>query len=333
MIHLFFMPDSLSFLENTPTTKNVSILGIPLDLGKDSIGTDAGVAAIRNAGLLEMFSFLGLTVTDKGDVECPDRSAAEIGEKKVKYLKPIVQVAETVAKIVQEEVAKNQVVFALGGDHAIALGTIAGASAAVEGKLGVIWIDAHGDMMTDQNTLSGNIHGMPSSAAFGVGHAELTGIHAKTRKVAPENIVYIGLKDLDQGEIDLLRSEKITAFTIFDLLQNNWAPVFKAIEELSKRVDRIWVSLDIDSIDQQFAPGTPMLNNGGLTYREITSLARFIGKSCELAGVDIVEYAPALDVDDKTAKLVLELIAGLCGTEYGWYQQYMHAEQMKQAGR
>ncbi len=327
------MSDHLSFLENTPAVKNVSILGVPLDLGKDAIGTDLGVRALREAGLLEMFSFLGVTVTDKGDVACPSRSESEIGLKNVKYLKPIVKAAETVAKIVDAEVSKNQLVFALGGDHAIALGTIAGASKAVKGKLGVIWIDAHGDMMTDKNTLSGNIHGMPSSAAFGVGHSELTGIYTKTRKVAPENMLYIGLKDLDQGEIDLLRSEKITAFTIFDLVQNTWSPVFKAIQELSGRVDRIWVSLDIDSIDQQYAPGTPMLNNGGLTYREITLLARFIGKTCQLAGVDIVEYAPALDVEAKTAKLVLELVAGFCGTEYGWYQQYMHSEQLKQARR
>ncbi len=327
------MSNHLTFLENTPTTRNVSVLGVPLDLGKENIGTDAGVAALRNAGLLEMFSFLGIAATDKGDVACPSRSESEVGSKNVKYLKPIVKVAETVAKIIHEEVAKNNLTFAIGGDHAIALGTIAGASAAAKGGLGVIWIDAHGDMMTDQNTLSGNIHGMPSSAAFGAGHPDLTGIYTGQRKVAPENMLYIGLKDLDQGEIDLIRSEKITAFTIFDLVQNTWAPVFKAIETLSKRVDSIWVSLDIDSIDHAFAPGTPMVNNGGLTYREITNLARYIGKTVPLAGADIVEYAPQLDVENKTAKLTLELIAGLCGAEYGWYQQYMQQEMKKQAGR
>ena len=328
-----YMSDNLSLLETTPRAKQVSILGIPLDLGKDNIGTDAGVGAIRSQGLLEMFEFLKITVRDRGDIACPDRATAEIGKKNLKFLESIVTVAEQSARIVDEEIRNNRVVFALGGDHSVSLGTIAGASAAVNGKLGVIWIDAHGDMMTHENTLSGNIHGMPSAAAFGLGHERLTTIYKKERKVAPENMLYIGLKDLDQGEIDLIRNQQLTAFTIFDILQNGWSPIFTAIQELSTRVDRIWVSLDLDSIDRMFAPGTPMQNNGGLTYREITHLARFIGKNCALAGADIVEYAPMLDVDNKTAKLALELIAALCGTEYGWYQQYMHEEMKKQTLR
>jgi arginase len=197
----------------------------------------------------------------------------------------------------------------------------------------VIWIDAHGDMMTHKNTLSGNIHGMPSAVAFGVGHPKLTSVYEEKIKVLPENMLYIGLKDLDQAEIDLIREKNITAFTIFDILENSWSPIFAAIKAMAARVDRVWVSLDIDSIDQIFAPATPMVNNGGLTYREITNLARYIGKVVPLAGVDIVEFAPALDVENTTAKLILELIAGLCGAEYGWYQHYMQQEMNKQTER
>lgn len=298
-------------------------MGVPIDLGKDGSGTALGPKYIRKAGLQEMCQEIGLQYKDLGDIKCVDRKSAKIGDPKVKYLEEIARVGKETAEIVNKEITSGNKMLVLGGDHSLAVGSISGASVACGGDLGVIWIDAHGDMMTDKNTLSGNVHGMPSSAVMGFGHPDLVNILQPGQKIKPENIVYIGLKDLDQGEIDLIREKKLTIFTIMDILENGWKDVYAGIADLQKRVGNIWVSLDLDSIDKEYAPATLMPNSGGLTQREIDNLTRFIGKACKIAGMDIVELAPKLDIDGKTCDLAVELAANLLGTEYGWYTQYM----------
>lgn len=322
--------DALSFLEKSTSSKKVSILGVPLDLGKDAIGTDKAPEYVRSLGLTKMCEVNDISYTDLGNVSCPTRKNSLVGNKKAKYLRSIAEVGVKVAKIINEEIVKKNTMVVLGGDHALSIGTISGASAATGGDLGVIWIDAHGDMMTHKNTLSGNIHGMPSAAIMGFGEEKLVNLYKDGRKVDPKNMLYLGLKDLDQGEIDLIREEKLCVITIYDILQNSFKNIFEEIENLQKRVSNIWVSLDVDSIDKEFSPGTPMPNSGGLTYREITSLCRYIGKTCNVIGMDIVEIAPDLDVDQKTGQLAVELIAELLGKEYDWYTQYMNQEEEKQ---
>lgn len=325
--------DNLSYLEKTLQITKVSVIGMPLDLGKDNIGTDLGPKVLREHGLVKVLQYIGLTVTDRGDLPCATRAQAEIGDVRVKYLAPIIEALRPLAKQVAQDIKSGLTPIVLGGDHSLAVGTISGASAAYNGDLGVIWIDAHGDINTDATSLSGNIHGMPLAAVLGMGHPELVNLHAEGQKVKPSNVVYVGLKDLDQAEIDIIRERGIAAFTISDIVRQGLEPVCAAIEKLQKKVGHIWVSLDVDSIDAEYAPGTPMLNKGGLTYREITTLAQYIGKSCRLAGVEIVEFAPDRDVENKTAKLAVELIARLLGTEYSWYTSYMEAEERKQENR
>ncbi len=315
--------DNLKFYEKKKLSGGVSVLGVPLDLGKDNVGTALGPKAIRKAGLPEMCEEIGLNYKDLGDIKCADRKSAKIGDSKAKYLEEIVRVGKETAEIVNKEITSGNKMLVLGGDHSLAVGSISGASVACGGNLGVIWIDAHGDMMTDKNTLSGNVHGMPSAAVMGFGHPDLVNILQPGQKIKPENIIYIGLKDLDQGEIDLIREKKLTAFTIMDIVKNNFAQIFAGIEELQKRVGNVWVSLDIDSIDKEYAPATLMPNSGGLTAREILNLTRFIGKTCKVVGMDIVELAPKLDIKEKTSQLAVELAANLLGSEYGWYTQYM----------
>lgn len=323
--------DSLSFLENKPTTKHVSVLGIPIDIGKDNVGTDEGPDHLRSHGLTEMLEHVGVTAADLGNIACPTRETSTMGDKKVKYLSDVVAVSRKVAGVVEKEVGEGHLVVALGGDHSLSLGTFAGAAAATGGDMGIIYIDAHGDMMTHENTLSGNIHGMMVASAMGLGHHELAELFRI--KIKPENFVFVGLKDLDQGEIDLIRSKKLTVETIHDIAAHGLGKAFEKIAELQKQVKYIWVSLDLDSIDQEYAPATPIINTGGLTHRDITSLTRYIGKTCNLAGLDIVELQPSRDKEEKTTKLAVELVATLLGAEYNWYTSYMAHEAKRQAAR
>jgi arginase len=249
----------------------------------------------------------------------------------MKYAEAIVEAAEESAARVATAVKQGRAVIALGGDHSLSLGTISGASVALGGDLGVIWIDAHGDINTDATTVSGNIHGMPLAGVLGMGHKSLTSILEPGQKVQPKNVVYAGLKDLDQAEIDTIRAHKIPTTTAMDIARHGLEPLFKNIVALQKRVKRIWVSLDVDSIDAEYAPGTPMVNRGGLTYREIAAITSFIGKTCRLAGFDIVELAPRHDKAGKTAKLAVELSARLLGGDYSWYTEYMNQSTLKKS--
>jgi arginase len=315
--------DNLIFYEKRKVLGNVSVLGVPLDLGKDAIGTALGPKYLRKCGLKEMCEDIGLVYKDLGDIDCADKRTAEIGDAKVKYLDEIARVAEKTAQIVNNEITLKNKMVVLGGDHALSVGTISGASVACGGDLGVIWVDAHGDMMTNENTHSGNIHGMPSAAVMGLGHHRLINVLKPGGKIKKENIVYVGLKDLDQEEIDLIRKEKLNAFTIMDLARNGFEPIAQSILDLQKRVKNIWVSFDIDSIDQEYAPASLMATPGSLTRREAVHLAKFIGKTFQVVGLDIVELAPKLDENEKTGHLAIELIAHLLGSEYGWYTRYM----------
>ncbi len=325
--------DNLIFYENRKLIGKASILGVPLDLGKDAEGTMFGPDYIRKCGLKKMFEASGLLATDLGNIECVERKNAVMGEKNLKYLGEIVRVLEKTAETVSNEVASKSKAVVLGGDHTIAIGTISGASVACKGDLGVIWIDAHGDMMTHENTLSGNIHGMPSAVVRGLGHSKLVDVLQPGAKIKKENIVYIGLKDLDQAEIDLIRKDKLHAFTIMDLMRSGFEPVFQAIIDLQKRVGNVWISIDMDSIDSMYAPATCLASPDGLTRREVVSLAKFIGKNCQVVGLDVVEIAPEFDVEEKTGRLAVELISYFLGADYGWYAQYMDKEIEKQQER
>ncbi len=323
--------DHLRVLENKPIITPISLLGVPIDIGKDNEGTDTGANYLRKNGLLGMLEFLKISFQDLGNIPCPKRAECELSDKRAKFMGAIIQVAERTAQAVHDEIKKNRVVVALGGDHSMSFGTIAGAAAACEGDLGVIWIDAHGDMMTYENTRSGNIHGMPSAAAIGFGHPELVNIFKPGVKIKKENMIYVGLKDLDQGEVDLIRQERLTAVTTFDILTNGLAPAINAIEGLNKRVKYLWVSLDLDVIDFEYAPGTPMATPGGLTHREIVNLCKYIGTSCPVVGMDIAEFSPRHDRDDKTSKLAIELVANLLGNDYGWYMRYIESEEERKS--
>ena len=311
------MKDNLSFYESSQSAEPVSILSVPLELGSDERGHAATPKYLREHGLEKMLVSIGREVAHRTAIHClvaPLTASAGA----MKHGKEVASVVRRASLAAEKAARAGNTIVALGGDHSIAMGSIAGAAAA-HPSLGVIYIDAHPDCNTDETTITGNVHGMVMAALMGHGHQIFTDI--VKQKIAPENVLFIGLKDFDQAEIDFLREHKVSCITMLDIAKRGTSPAFSAIDALARRVDRVWVSMDMDSIGREYAPGVGLPNEGGLTRREITALAHYIGKSCRVAGLDIVEIISTKDVEGKTAQLAIELIARFLGAEYSWYQQ------------
>ena len=304
---------------------NVTIIGVPLDLGAENLGVDDGPRAFRAQNIVEKLTNAGMNVSDAGDITCQPRETIDPGNQQMRYLDEIVRVSEEVATISEALTTKNEKIIALGGDHSINLGVVSGASKALNGDLGLIYLDAHGDMNTSETTMSGNIHGMHLASLMGFGASELANVHGTQIKIAKENLLHIGGSDFDKPELELIKSENLAAFTLNDLLLHGMAPLITMIDELSQKVSNIWVSLDLDVIDMIYAPGAGMPNRRGLTYREIAAIAEYIGTKCNVVGIDVVEYNPRQDIDNKTAELGIELIAKFLGKDYSWYTSYYMA--------
>ncbi|MCL4354748.1 arginase [Patescibacteria group bacterium] len=308
--------------------KKISLIGIPLDLGAENLGVDVAPKALRDLKIIQKLQNVGLDIVDEGNIEINPREKLLIGNKKLKYAEEIIRVSEVAAKKVDEQIRLDKKVLAVGGDHSISLGTISGVSTALKGDLGIIYLDTHGDINTETSTLSGNIHGMHVSAVLGIGNEALTNVYEKGAKIKKENIILAGGNDFDLEEEKLIKKEKIKTFTLLDLLANGMSPLFKMINDLNKNVKNIWVSLDLDVIDYVYAPGVGIPNSGGITYREISAIAKFIGKNCNVVGMDLVEYNPLRDVDSKTADLSIELVAKIFGKDYSPYTKYMESNKI-----
>ncbi|HSW96855.1 MAG TPA: arginase [Candidatus Saccharimonadales bacterium] len=306
-----------------------TIIGIPIDLGAENSGVAIGPDAFRYKKLVEKLNSVGFELTDEGNISCSPREQVEIGNPKLKYLTEILRISEESAEKTLKAIERGEKVIALGGDHSLCLGVISGASVAVKGELGLIYLDAHGDMNTTESTLTGNIHGMPLAALMGFGDKQLLHVYKPTKKISKENMLHIGGNDFDPGELELIEKKELNVFKTVDMLSEGLKPLFTKIDELSKRVKNIWVSLDLDVIDEMYAPGVGMPNKAGLTYREITTIADYIGKKPNVLGIDINEYNPLTDVDGKTAELGIELIAKILGGNYSWYTNYMESKKIK----
>jgi arginase len=302
---------------------HATLIGAPLDLGAENLGVDVGPDAFRYQKLIDKLSGAGIDVSDSGDVEIARRADLDPGNPRLKYLDEIVKVNGQIADRTEQAIRDGSKVIVLGGDHSVCLGAVAGASAGVDGNIGLIYFDAHGDMNTDKTTPSGNIHGMHLASLMGFGAPELVHVHGTQTKLVKENLLHIGGSDFDQAELEFIEQENLTTFTLFDLLTSSLAPLLKLVDDLAKRTPNIWISLDLDSIDKIYAPGAGMPNAKGLTYREIATIAEYIGEHCNIIGIDVVEYNPLQDVDNKTAELGIELIAKFFGHEYSWYTGYL----------
>jgi arginase len=307
--------------------KNITLVGIPLDLGAEALGVDLGPTAFRKRNIIEKLEHSGLIVVDQGDIECADRTQLNPGSPDKPYSAEIVRINEIAASMVEEAIRDNTIPLILGGDHSINLGAFSGAAAVLGSELGMIYLDAHGDINTTKTSISHNIHGMHLASLMGFGDQELVNVHGHGAKLNKDNLLHVGGSDFDQGELDLIKRENLRCFTMFDFLKDGLAPLIKMIDVLCVKVPNVWVSLDLDCIDATYAPGVGIPSRGGFTYREIAAITEYIGKNCNVVGIDIVEYNPNNDIDDKTGDLGIELAAKLLGTNYSWYTTYMDRQE------
>ena len=293
--------------------KTISVIGVPMDLGQGRRGVDMGPYSIRYAGLKERIERLGYNVHDQGNIHVPQAESHRIQDEKLKYLPEVTRVAEDLASKVADVVGQGHFPVILGGDHSIAIGSIAGITQSFK-KLGVIWFDAHADFNTEGTTPSGNIHGMPLACCLGVGNEKLVNIAGFAPKILPENVVIVGARSVDREERVLLKQHGIKVFDMHEVDKLGIAKVMEeAIRIAGVGTDGIHLSLDLDSIDPDMAPGvgTPVL--GGITYREGHFAMELLYQSGKVISCDVVEVNPILDEHNKTARTAVDLVCSLLG--------------------
>jgi len=289
-----------------------------MDLGAGRRGVDMGPSAMRVAGIRERIAELGFDVEDDQEsIFVPIRERGHEYNSKLKFLPEIVEGCSKLA--VRVELAKDEgaLPVVMGGDHSIAIGTIAGLAAHYRksGKrMGVVWVDAHADFNTPESTPSGNIHGMPLAVSVGMGARELTLLHGAAPKVLPEDVVLIGIRDVDVLEKQNLREMKIRAFTMTDIDRIGMAAVIdNAISRLREQVDVVHVSFDVDSLDPEFAPGVGTPVAGGLQYRELHLLMETLAESRLIGSFEVVEVNPILDSANATAEVAVGAVCSALG--------------------
>ncbi|MBM7096799.1 MULTISPECIES: arginase [Alteribacter] len=294
--------------------KRISIIGVPMDLGQRRRGVDMGPSAIRYAGVVERLENLGYEVNDRGDVEIGRPEKYDVVEEgNLKDLKEVVKANQVLSDKITKAVDEGDFPLILGGDHSIAIGTLAGVANKCE-NLGVIWFDAHGDLNTGDTSPSGNIHGMPLAVSLGIGHPSLTEIGGYAPKIKPENLVIVGARSLDEGERELIREKGIKVFTMHEIDRMGMTKVMEeAIEHVSKNTDSVHLSLDLDALDPHDAPGvgTPVI--GGTSYRETHLAMEMLAERNLLTSVEFVEVNPILDSKNQTAEAAVGLIGSLFG--------------------
>lgn len=294
--------------------RKVAILGIPMDLGQGRRGVDMGPSAIRYGRLEEQLESLGLEVHDLGDVLVPTAEELEIDYAHpgggMGYLEAIRAACEaTVGKLLALDPEVFPIV--LGGDHSIAMGSVTGC--ARRERCGLVWVDAHGDFNTPDTSPSGNIHGMPLAALCGFGDGRLVDIAWPGAKVRPEDVVLIGVRDLDGEERRLMREAGVTVYTMTEIDHLGLARIAAETMDRLSGLPRLHVSFDADVLDPEIAPGVGTPVPGGLTYREAHLLMELFADAGQATSLDIVEVNPILDRENRTANLMVGLAVSLLG--------------------
>jgi arginase len=294
--------------------KTVAILGVPMDLGQGRRGVDMGPSALRYSRLQEKLESLGLEVRDLGDVVVPGAEELQISHAGpgggMVYLEAIRDACKAaVGKLLELDESTFPIV--LGGDHSIAMGSVTGCSR--KQRTGVIWVDAHGDFNTPQTSPSGNIHGMPLASLCGVGDPRLVDLAWPGAKIRPEDVVLIGVRDLDEDEQRLMREARVTVYTMKEVDRIGIPRIAEETLSRLQGLSRVHVSFDADVLDPEVAPGvgTPVL--GGITYREAHLLMELFSDSGKITSLDLVEVNPILDRENRTANTLVGLAASLLG--------------------
>ena len=295
----------------------VHIIGVPMDLGAGRRGVDMGPSAIRIAGIHERLRDLGYKVIDEGDLAIKTQEEQRIKDPHAKYLPEITRVVTVLARKVEKVVDRGHFPLVLGGDHSIAIGTISGISAFARKrrkKLGVFWIDAHGDFNSPETSPTGNIHGMPLAVCTGLGPRPLLTVNGSFTKVEPHNVAIIGLRNLDKGERQNLLKNGVRIFTMEDIDKYGIHRVMKnALQQIAKDVDYLHVSFDLDSVDPVYAPGVGTPVKGGLDYREAHLIMEMLAESKKMTSLEMVEVNPIVDNRNQSAEFAVELMQSAFG--------------------
>lgn len=297
--------------------KAVTVLGVPLGYGASMAGVDIGPAALRVARLTQRIARLGYSVRDLGDMRLERPQVFPEEADKLKYVREISNACEQLAGEVEAILETNEFPIVLGGDHSIAMGSFSGVANYYrkrEQTLGLIWFDAHADMNTPETTPSGNLHGMPLAALLGFGAPELTRIAGYSPKLDRALCAHVGARDIDPGERDLINKLGMRFFTMREIDQRGMSACMEeAIAIASKGTAGYSVTFDVDALDPGDAPGSGTLVRGGLTYREAHLGMELIAEHGGMRLLEIVEINTALDVNNKTAELGVELILSALG--------------------
>ena len=298
-------------------SRKIRVIGVPLDLGQTRRGVDMGPSAVRVAGLEARLEEIGHHVEDAGNVAVAIPEQKKEGASNAKYLKEITQTCTKEADLVLKALEAGEVPLVIGGDHSVAAGTVSGVSEFYrkrDQKIGLIWIDAHSDINTPDTSPSGNVHGMPLGALMGLGLPELANIYGYSPKVTPENCVLVGIRDVDGYEKENIRRAGIEVFTMRDIDERGMRAVMEeALRMAGRGTAGYHISLDMDWIDPEDAPGVGTPVRGGATYREAHLAMEIIADHGRMLSFEIVEVNPVIDEHNRTADLAVELALSAFG--------------------
>jgi arginase len=288
-----------------------------MDLGSGRRGVDMGPSAIRIAGVGMRLAELGHKVVDEGDIVIKNIEELKVGDERARYLPEIARAATALARKVERIIGLKHFPLVLGGDHSIAVGTVSGIAAFAHSqskKLGLLWIDAHGDINTPETSPSGNIHGMPLAALLGFGAPELTSVGGPTPKVDPANVALVGIRSLDAGEKKRLKETGVQVHTMSDIDRHGVHQIMKkALAQVTAGTDFVHVSLDLDAVDPSVTPGVGTPVKGGLDYREAHSIMELIADAGVMTSLEVVEVNPILDEGNASAEFAVELVQSAFG--------------------
>jgi arginase len=297
----------------TAGARTVAVIGAPLDLGQGRRGVDMGPSAIRYAGLADRLRALGYDVIDRGNVAAPEPEALTVQDERARYLPEILEACARLAPLVRDAVTEGLRPLVLGGDHSIAIGTLAGLAAAAGQPGGVLWIDAHGDLNTPGSSTTGNVHGMPLAAVTGAAGEEFAHDGLVLPAVDPRRVAIVGARSLDHAERELLRRSEARVFTMSDV---DRIGIERAVRDALDHVAGpgfVHVSFDLDVLDPEVAPGVGTPVRGGLTYREAHLALELVAESGLAGSLEVVEANPILDRANTTALTAVELVASALG--------------------
>jgi arginase len=288
-----------------------------MDLGSGRRGVDMGPSAIRIAGLAERLRELGHEVVDEGDLVIKNMEELKVGDVRARYLAEIARAARLAAGKIERIMTKGHFPLVLGGDHSISVGTVSGIAAVARSKrkkLGLLWIDAHGDINTPETSPSGNIHGMPVASLLGEGPDQLTGIGGSRAKIDPRNVALVGIRSLDEGEKVRLKRHGVQVHTMSDVDRSGIHRIMKkALARVTDGTDYVHVSFDLDAVDPTVAPGVGTPVKGGLDYREAHVIMELLHDSGVMTSLEMVEVNPILDDRNASGAFAVELVQSAFG--------------------